>query len=281
MNLKCLRKILPGLFIFAYGGFANGLDWEVGYEPFLIKQLNPRNKVGYQSGFTTSGPNRYQDEINLLFHLLSLRVKNHWSLPYKNLSLGIEMGLSASVFPVRKKWNIPPLDSSFTGIMVMPDSPTTSDDYWRDHNLAPPVLNRGIGRYMLEETSLVRIPFLVGLKKRFYGNDKIGIDIGLTTGLSCFILSMERKKLDSYGSFPTTDSFSTKSGSVTHIARTVGGDFVVDYKLGSNAFAFINFDVNGVKNLSNVHKEPGSDLIDGYRFDGLRYNYKLGVSWKL
>ena len=43
---------------------------------------------------------------------------------------------------------------------------------------------------------------------------------------------------------------------------------------------FADFNMNAVGNLSNYQiGDMGS--LDGYRFDGLRYNAKLGVSWKI
>mgnify|MGYP001591948726 CR=1 FL=1 len=263
--------ILFVLFVVGHRPCFAAFEWQTGYEPLLVKQYNGVDTLIYQSGVSSGGS--YKTEtINLWFHMAFLKVQNFWDLPSKNLRAGITAGISAAPLPVRRIWTVPSLDSTFTGIVTSPTN--GSDSYWNTHRIDYALNNQE--RYLIEETSLVVFPLQISLAKSFLADSKFNFLVGATAGIQTFYFSTQRNRLS--GNPP--GRFSSSERSMTHITRTLGGVVGVEYPLTHLVKVFADFNMNAVGNLSNYQiGDMGS--LDGYRFDGLRYNAKLGVSWKI
>ena len=252
------------------------IQFETGYEPFLIKQFNPVSEVTYQNGSSVDGKQK-QGAVNLLFHLVSLRWRFSQQLFEGRTSIGVETGVSASLIPVRKAWTIPGL-ADFTGTVEIPGSISVNGngDYWENRSISLMNPSDTNERYLAEYTSLAYFPLNLEARRGISVGEKINVDVRAFTGFSLFYISTERKRLTGNPSTELTQI----SRSMTHLSKTLGAGLAFAYKLNSNVAAFLNFDANAVEKLSDFQWSP-SQRIDGYRFDGLRYNAKLGVSWKI
>ena len=244
-------------------------EWRIGYEPFLVKQFNSKETRVYSGGTQLSSTYSEESE-GLVFHLVSLRLSQGLIQWPSNLCLSTEFGISANPYPVEKQWAVSAQASNFSGTIIIPYS--TSGGYWARHSMgfAPD----GIDRSLTEEASLMRIPVMLHLDKTS-ALDSLEFSGGISGGLEFMNFSMLRRAQGS--------NFTEEKISQSHIAKTLGVTAGMAYNLSSSSKVFFDFGFNGVAGLSNFPVRTNFNFVfnDGYRFDGLLYNAKLGVSWKI
>lgn len=252
-----------------------GLELYYGYEPFLLKQFNFQRSIMVQSGVGVGDSVPGQEETDLLMHLFSFRLKTAWPSFIKNFFWGIETGFSASPVPIRKHWITPALPADFTGIITYPIA--LDSNYWKGHELD---FVFGQEHYLIEETSLAYVPFGFNLERLLFSRGAWNLTWETHAGFSMFYVSTRRNRISGNRAL-----FQSYAASFFHLSQNLGMNLFFKYRFNSQSALFCAVDFNAVSNLSdfqfNIAGSDFSNYVDGYRFDGLRYNYKLGVTWKL
>ncbi|MBI4369558.1 MAG: hypothetical protein HY547_04945 [Elusimicrobia bacterium] len=264
------RLAKPFLTLLTIGGFsfsANAIEFFTAYEPFTVTLFEKELVQTYESGTLTNSAYR-QGESSLLFHCVSFRIKQDWPF-VRGWRLGFETGMSGNPLSTRKFYQWDYQGSNFTGTIVGLETVSGMDFWGGSRNIS------GNGNYyLIEDMNLAYVPFELNLKKILADRGSWKILGGTNMGFSIAALTLDRE-LQYTGQRPT---FSRHS--FVHVLQNVGVNADFEYSLTSQMTGFLNVETNGVFNLSYV-ESGSSDFIEGYRFDGLRYNVKFGVSWKI
>ncbi|MEK7287391.1 MAG: hypothetical protein AAB091_02355 [Elusimicrobiota bacterium] len=265
------------VFCFCSTNLLNAYEITFGYEPFKLRQINFERVITFQSGSLLSVDNS-QEENDLWMNMFFSKIKNFWPVPFIGCNLGIETGFAASLMPIKKKWIVPAMDVYFTGTVFVPDS--LASGYWETHSLDYSLI--GKERYLSEETSMAYIPWSLILEHSMLDLKKLNLGVELQTGFSIFFISTTRSRSDGNPNL----LYTTDSRAFFHLAQIFGVSVSSKYYLSERLILFLDIGANGVSNLSDLqNNNPGGGVLDsyteGYRFDGLRYNTKLGVSWKI
>lgn len=105
----------------AYGeeGKTGGITFGLGFESFPGKYYYRMDCLRYENGQrSASKVNQKEDEINSSG--LSFRVTKMTKIGFENLFAGIEMGMLLPISGYEKSFNLPALDSNFTGEVHLP-----------------------------------------------------------------------------------------------------------------------------------------------------------------
>lgn len=266
MNWKILMAVI--LIVSCMNAESSDSQLRVGYEPLAMKLFYRENVVTVQSG-SQVGSQLRQAEENITFHLVAFRYRKNWNLPWTGFQAQWEAGVSLTPMPNEKKWVLPAMDSNFSGTVTRPSDGGVSSEYGNGHEVG--IAFDGQSRQLAEETFFSYFPLLAGISRNFDLGSRLHLDAGLQTGLNCFFINYNR--MASAGTQNKTQR------SISYVSRQLGANFLLTYDAASYLKIFMDLSLNGVGGISQFTIAGGTAY--GYRFDGLRYNYKLGVTWKL